>query len=80
MRNKAAEKAKHVHQHQQPSATPPENSGGQADSNSGATNSGVAAAEQRLGGGYSINGILGIHGEKRKRQEHGKIKKKNLKN
>lgn len=80
VRNKAAEKAKHVH-HQQQQPSPPDGGGGQADSNSGATTS--LAAEQRVTSGYSINGILGIqHQElqqangsatKRKRMEHGSI-------
>lgn len=67
MRNKAAEKAKHV----QPVLTP--DAAGNADNSLNPVNPVNAAAEQRLGGGYSINGILGIAGEKRKRQEHGKF-------
>ncbi|XP_070503703.1 uncharacterized protein sv isoform X4 [Chironomus tepperi] len=67
VRNKAAEKAKHVHQQSQNSGTPPGHlpqspqmtTTDPQDSN-GATPNSVNGSEGRITSGYSINGILGI--------------------
>lgn len=83
VRNKAAEKAKHVHQ-QQPQSSSKENSTQNQQStnttnSNGDISSSAISGEHRTTSGYSINGILGIpqnsdpisNKKKRVQEQHG---------
>lgn len=66
MRNKAAEKAKHVHQQQPQSSSKESSAPNQQSTNTSNSNSNseisssTISGEHRTTSGYSINGILGI--------------------
>lgn len=62
MRNKAAEKAKHVHQQQPQSSSKESSAPNQQSTNTSNSeiSSSTISGEHRTTSGYSINGILGI--------------------
>ncbi|KAL5289812.1 PAX5 family protein [Megaselia abdita] len=63
VRNKAAEKAKHVHQQQPHSSSKESSAPNQQSTNTSNSeiSSSTVSGEHRTTSGYSINGILGIH-------------------
>lgn len=82
MRNKAAEKAKHVHQHQPQSSSKESSAPNQqsTNTNNSEISSSTISGEHRTTSGYSINGILGIqqadsngnnNKKKRIQEQHG---------
>uniref|UniRef100_T1GJB8 Paired domain-containing protein n=1 Tax=Megaselia scalaris TaxID=36166 RepID=T1GJB8_MEGSC len=77
VRNKAAEKAKHVHQQQQPQSSTKDSSTQnlQSTNNSNGEISSTVTGEHRTTSGYSINGILGIQ---QTSDSNGNTKKKRV--
>lgn len=76
MRNKAAEKAKHVHQQQPQSSTKDSSTQNlQSTNNSNGEISSTVTGEHRTTSGYSINGILGIQ---QTSDSNGNTKKKRV--